>query len=92
MESQSFVLHCGTILTAAGIEAMGTKGSPIMGAPSIGSSFIVGPDGRLLTPKKSDNETLIVADLDLGQVIKNKTFADSSGHCRSTSCLAKIVV
>jgi nitrilase len=52
-----------------------------MGSPSVCSSAIIGPDGRLLTPKEHPNEKLIVADLDLSQVIKAKTFADASGHC-----------
>lgn len=81
MESQSFVLHCVTVLTEKGCELMGTKGSPIMGSNSIGTSCAIGPDGRLLTPKDNKNEELIVVDLDLGQVVKNKTFADAGGHC-----------
>jgi nitrilase len=60
---------------------MKTKGSPIMGSPSVGSSLIIGPDGRLLTPKEHPNERLIIADLDMSQVVKTKTFADASGHC-----------
>lgn len=82
MESQSFVLHCVSNLTEAGTEILGTKGFPIMGSHSIGSSCVIGPDGRLLTPEKHENETLLIADLDLGQVVKSKTFVDSSGHCK----------
>jgi predicted amidohydrolase len=81
MESQSFVLHCVTVLTEKGCEAMGSKGSPIMGHNSIGSSCAIGPDGRLLTPKEHQNETLLIVDLDLSQAVKNKTFADAGGHC-----------
>jgi hypothetical protein len=61
---------------------MKTKGSPIMGSPSVGSSTIIGPDGRLLRPKEHPNEQLIIADLDLSQIVKTKTFADASGHCK----------
>jgi nitrilase len=83
MEAQSFVLHCVTVLTEKGYDTMGTKGAPIMGSPSIGNSCVIGPDGRLLTPKEHQNEELLVVDLDLALVIKNKTFADASGHCKS---------
>ncbi|KAH9844928.1 carbon-nitrogen hydrolase [Teratosphaeria destructans] len=79
-ESQSFVLHCTTVLTDAGIESMRTAGSPIMGSAIAGSSAIIGPDGRILSATETPNEQLIIADLDLSLVTKTKTFADASGH------------
>jgi nitrilase len=82
IEAQSFVLHCVTAFTDAAAEKMKTKGSPIMGSASVGFSAIIGPDGRLLTPREHPNEKLIIADLDLSQVVKTKTFADASGHCK----------
>ena len=59
-----------------------------MGTPNDGSSAVIGPDGRILCDK-GENETLIYADLDLEEVVKNKTFADARGHCRSSrkTCL-----
>lgn len=81
IESQSFVLHCTSVLTEFGIELMKTKGSPIMGKPVMGSSAIIGPDGRIMSATNGPAEQLIVADLDLSLVTKNKTFADASGHC-----------
>ena len=62
---------------------MGTAGSPIMGTSIVGSSAIIGPDGRILSSPKTANEQLVVADLDLSLVTKTKTFADASGHCKS---------
>jgi len=61
---------------------MGTAGSPIMGSSIIGSSAIIGPDGRLLSAPKTASEQLLIADLDLSLVTKTKTFADASGHCK----------
>ena len=60
---------------------MGTEGSPIMGRPIQGSSAVIGPDGRILTAANTTNEELVIADLDMEQVVKAKTFADASGHC-----------
>ncbi|KAF7190321.1 Arylacetonitrilase [Pseudocercospora fuligena] len=80
MESGSFVLHCTTVLTDKGIDQMGTKGSPLMGAPNKGSSCIIGPDGRVLSKSGHPNETLLIGELDLQLVTKTKTFADSAGH------------
>ena len=76
----SQVLHCTAVLTQSGIDKMQTAG-PVMGAPISGSSAIIGPDGRILSPPNNDDEKLIVADLDLSLVTKAKTFADASGHC-----------
>lgn len=79
MESGSFVLHCTTVLTENGIDKMGTKGSPLMGAPNKGSSAIFGPDGRVLS-KQGPDEQLLLGELDLQLVTKTKTFADAAGH------------
>ncbi|KAK3068457.1 hypothetical protein LTR53_013949 [Teratosphaeriaceae sp. CCFEE 6253] len=79
-EAGAFVLHCTAVLTEAGIKAMSTAGSPIMGSPIQGSSAIIGPDGRLLKSADSGAEQLIIADLDMSMVTKTKTFADAGGH------------
>ncbi|KAK3071905.1 hypothetical protein LTR53_007782 [Teratosphaeriaceae sp. CCFEE 6253] len=80
-EAGAFVLHCTAVLTEAGIKAMSTAGSPIMGSPIQGSSAIIGPDGRLLKSAESGAEQLIIADLDMSHITKTKTFADAGGHC-----------
>lgn len=80
-EAQAYVLHCTQVITEAGIKLMGTEGSPIMGQPIQGSSAVIGPDGRILSAAKTENEELIIAELDMNEVIKAKTFADASGHC-----------
>lgn len=81
MESQSYVLHATTVITEAGTKQMGTVGAPIMGHEIVGSSAVIGPDGRILSAADTPNEKLIIADLDLSQVTKAKTFADATGHC-----------
>lgn len=94
IESQTFVLHCGTLLTKPGLELMGTVGSPLMGATAVGKSAILGPDGRLLATTKTGEEELLVADLDMSLITKTKTFADASGHCESSlvSDFARLVL
>lgn len=59
---------------------MQTAGSPLMGAPNVGSSAVFGPDGRLLSAPETANEELVFADLDMASIVKAKTFADASGH------------
>lgn len=80
IEAQAFVLHCTAVIGDQAIDFMKTNGAPVMGKSNIGSSVVIGPDGRILTPP-GENEKLIFADLDLSQVTKAKTFADASGHC-----------
>ena len=84
MESQSYVLHTTQVIGEAGVQLMGTGGSPIMGHPIRGSSAVIGPDGRVLTAAETENEELIIAELDMEQVVKAQTFADAAGHCMFT--------
>lgn len=84
IESQAFVLHCVTLLTGDGLEHMGTKGSPLMGAPSAGHSAVIGPDGRVLAQTRAEGEEeLLLVDISLSLVTKTRTFADAGGHCTS---------
>lgn len=83
MESQTFVLHCTTVLTQPGLELLGTVGSPLMGKPSDGKSALVGPDGRVLATTKTSGEELLIADLDMSLITKTRTFADAAGHCKN---------
>ncbi|KAF2482334.1 carbon-nitrogen hydrolase [Neohortaea acidophila] len=80
IEAGAYVLHATTVITEKGIGLMGTAGSPIMGHPIVGSSAVIGPDGRILSAPETANEQLIIADLDLSLITKTKTFADASGH------------
>lgn len=82
VEAQAYVLHCTQVIGDSGIKLMTTEGSPLMGHPVKGSSAVIGPDGRILTTSDTQNEELIVVDLDMSQVVKAKTFADASGHCK----------
>lgn len=85
VEAQAYVLHATQVITENGTKLMGTEGSPLMGHPIQGSSAVIGPDGRILSEAGSKNEELIIADLDLEQVVKTKTFADAGGHCEFIS-------
>ncbi|KJX94066.1 hypothetical protein TI39_contig4220g00011 [Zymoseptoria brevis] len=78
--SQAFVLHPTCVITSGGIELMKTKGAPIVGASIVGSSAVIGPDGRIPSCPETPNEQLIIADLDLNLVTKTKIFADAAGH------------
>ena len=76
------MLHTTQVIGDAGINLMGTAGSPIMGHPIRGSSAVLGPDGRVLSAAETENEELLIAELDMELVVKTKTFADAAGHCK----------
>ncbi|KAJ1326898.1 nitrilase [Microdochium nivale] len=81
VEASAFVLHATALISAKGVETMGTSGGAHMSAPGGGSSAIYGPDGRSLTePADETVETILYADLDLDEIIKAKMFADCTGH------------
>ncbi len=74
------MLHTVTVLGEAGVECFKTAGAPLMGSKQQGTSAVIGPDGRLLKKPGSPDEQLIIADLDLDDIIKTRTFADAGGH------------
>ncbi|KAJ0122638.1 liphatic nitrilase [Diaporthe amygdali] len=73
IEATAFVLHSTAVLTEKAVEANGTAGSPLMGAPGGGTSAVFGPDGRRLTESLGDKEEgIIYADLDLDEITRIK--------------------
>ncbi len=45
-----------------------------------GGSCIVAPDGELLVPPNQDGEAILVADIDLGDIVRGKFDLDVVGH------------
>ncbi|KAJ4401716.1 hypothetical protein N0V91_007757 [Didymella pomorum] len=80
MESSTFVLHCTSVMTSAGISAHSTEGT-FFGQSGGGHSAIYGPDGRRLTkPIPADQEGFVYADLDMDMLVGLRHFADPVGH------------
>jgi nitrilase len=81
IESQTFVLHCTSVITKHGVDVNGTSVGNMMSTPGGGMSAVFGPDGRRLSePLESTEQGIIYADLDMNEIIKCKTFADPVGH------------
>lgn len=50
-------------------------------APGGGSSCVIRPDGKIITKRLGDNEEgLVVADLDLDEILQSKAYLDTQGH------------
>ncbi|KAL4933831.1 carbon-nitrogen hydrolase family protein [Aspergillus undulatus] len=81
IESQSFVLHCTTVLSQDGIDRMGTQNGGQMNVPGGGGSAVFAPDGRKITEDlPATEEGIIYADLDVDEICKARGFVDVCGH------------
>lgn len=81
IESGTFVLHCTAVITESGVKTLGTEGGALMSSPGGGHSTIFGPDGRQMTDLVDEaTEGIIYANLDMDELIRNKMFADCTGH------------
>ncbi|TFK64162.1 carbon-nitrogen hydrolase [Pluteus cervinus] len=81
MESQSFVLHTGAVISDAGVTLNETAGALILSKPSGGSSIVFAPDGKPLTTElKGTEEGIVYCDLELDTILISKGFVDSVGH------------
>ena len=80
MESSTFVLHCTSVMTQAGIDAHKTEGT-FFGIQGGGHSAVFAPDGRRLTkPLPPGEEGFVYADLPLDMLVGCRHFADPMGH------------
>ena len=81
IESQTYVLHTGSVLTEKGIDRMNTGQGALMSTPGGGSSAVFGPDGRQFTKDLPwTEEGILYADLDMDFILATKSFADACGH------------
>jgi nitrilase len=79
MESQTFVLHTGTVISARGVEVNEVEDSGVMSVPGGGSSIVYGPDGTA-GDLPATEEGLIYCDLKMDDCIVTKGMIDSIGH------------
>ena len=81
-EGQCFVLASCAVVSKAGIELFcDTPDKRELLLPGGGFAMIFGPDGRpLAEPLPEDEEGMVYADIDLGQISLAKSAADPVGH------------
>lgn len=81
MESSTFVLHCTSVMSSAGVAAHKTEGNPVFGPIGGGHSAVYGPDGRRLTKAiPADEEGFVYAELPMDMLVSLRHFADPCGH------------
>ena len=81
-EGRCFVLAAGSILPASDLPAELTKPENLKAGDLVqrGGSAIFAPDGRYLAGPCWDEETILYADLDLTEIIKESMALDVTGH------------
>jgi len=83
-EGRCFVLAAGLLMKAGDLPAELVAGTDLEGSPEKlllrGGSCIVAPDGSFVVEPVFDEEQIIVAELDLTLIDKEKMTLDVSGH------------
>lgn len=83
LEGRVFVIGCNQYVTRAMYPRDFEPRSALERAPEVlcrGGSAIVAPDGRYLAGPLYGEEGLLVADLDLGEVVRGRQLLDVVGH------------
>lgn len=91
-EGRCYVLAAGSLLRGASLPASLSPDPARVPSPEAlvlrGMSAVIGPDGNHVSAPLLDEEGLIVADLDLAAVRREKMALDVAGHYSRPDCLA----
>jgi len=80
LESGCFVVNATGWLTEEQIASIAPDESLRRGLRGGCMTAIISPEGRHLAPPLTEGEGMVVADLDLGLIVKRKRMMDSVGH------------
>jgi predicted amidohydrolase len=83
-EGRCFVIACGALMTAGDLPPELEPMEPLNREPETlvlkGGSAIIAPNGSVLAGPVFDEETILIADLDLSQIHKESLTLDVTGH------------
>ncbi len=83
-EGRTYVLAAGSLLSAADLPAEFRLDADLRGQPNRlllnGGSAIIAPDGSYLLAPVYDEETILMADLDLTKIVEEQMTLDVTGH------------
>ena len=80
LAGQTFVLNVQSRIDEDTIGKMGLAGQTDMIRVGGGWTAIVGPDGQMIAGPHRDEEGIVYADIDLGDIVPVKYACDSAGH------------
>lgn len=78
--SQSFVINVSSRIDDEVLKRLDLVDQPDMIRTGGGWSAIISPTGRMLAGPNLDEETILVADIDLSEIVFLKYACDSAGH------------
>lgn len=83
-EGRCYVIACGALMRAGSLPTELETPEAFRGRPDAlvlrGGSAIIGPDGAILAGPVLDEETILLADLDLSRVAAESLTLDVTGH------------
>jgi predicted amidohydrolase len=83
-EGRCFVVACGSLLRASDLPpelpASPSKAPTPETLIEVGGSAIIAPNGRILAGPVMNEEAVVVADCDLGEIVRESMTLDVSGH------------
>jgi aliphatic nitrilase len=77
---QVFVVAVSSVIDDTAIERLGMKDRPDMMRPGGGWSAVINPGGQIIAGPITDREEILLADIDLEEIVYAKAFCDSLGH------------
>jgi aliphatic nitrilase len=77
---QCFVINVQSCVDAATVKRLGFADRPEMMREGGGWSAIIGPTGRIIAGPHRDTEAMLVAEIDLAEIVMFKYVSDSAGH------------
>ncbi|KAF7536048.1 hypothetical protein G7Z17_g13105 [Cylindrodendrum hubeiense] len=81
VEGGCYVLHACSIISKNCVDLMKTHEGDQYYASGGGGSCIIRPDGKIISERLPDDvEGLIVADLDLNDILRSNAYLDTQGH------------
>ncbi|KAK1515975.1 uncharacterized protein CCOS01_13173 [Colletotrichum costaricense] len=81
IEGGCFVLHACAIISSRGVDIMRTHDGDQYYAPGGGKSCVIRPDGKVISEfLPDDQEGLIMADLNMDDILRSKAYLDTQGH------------
>ena len=92
LESGCFVVNSTGWLTEEQIAKISPEEGPRKGLRGGCMTAIISPEGKHVVPPLTSGEGILVADLDMAQIVKRKRMMDSVGHYARPELLSLLVI
>jgi aliphatic nitrilase len=80
ISAQVFVVCVSSVIDDHAIERLEMKDRPDMVRPGGGWTAVINPHGQIIAGPITEKESILIADVDLKEIVNAKGFCDSIGH------------